>query len=709
MIGQSISHYKVVEKLGEGGMGIVYKAHDTKLDRFVAVKFLPAQMSANDTVKARFKQEAKAAAALSHPNILSVYEIDERDGQLFFVMEYVEGDTLKTHMTKAASGTGIPLQQAFAWIEQIAQGLRAAHEKSIVHRDVKPENIMMTRDGQLKIMDFGIAKMQGSTGITKTGISLGTLSYMSPEQAQSIPADHRTDIWSLGVVLYEMLTGEVPFKAEHEAALLYLIVNTDAPAPSAMDKRIPRQVDSLVMTMLAKDRTKRYNTAQEVIAALDQVRKDIASGVENVKTKTISVLPFGNISPDKESDYFSDGLTEELIFGLSKLKEIRVVPMATTMQYKGTTKDTRTVAREMDARYVLSGNVRKYQDNLRISVELIDTDTNSQMWAETYKGKLEDVFDIQEKVSKQIVDALMVKLSPVEKVELTRRSTVNAEAFDCNLRARDLLNRRTKTSLNMAVQFFQKAIEHDSRYASAYAGLGESYGILYRDFDRKEMWLDRALEASLKAIMYDATLSEAYASLALAYFGKKSYEESLEACQKAILLDEKNFNAYWILARIYSSTGRDKEAAEALEKVMALNPEFLQAIDDLMNLYERLGEKKKFGDILTKALEIYPRHLAQYPDDAYRRMAYAVNLTYAGRNEEGKKEGGKALELSTSDPIMMYYGACLYSRLGEKHRAVELIRNAVANGYENFVWIKRDPDFDNIRNEPGYIELMKGK
>ena len=303
----------------------------------------------------------------------------------------------------------------------------------------------------------------------------------------------------------------------------------------------------------------------------------------------------------------------------------------------------------------------------------------------------------------------MVKLTPTEKTVLTKRTTLNAEAFDCNLRARDFLNRRTKTSINMAIQFFQKAIEHDPRYAAAYAGLGEAYGILYRDFERKEVWLDRALEVSLKAIMYDATLSEAYASLALAYFGKKAFDESLEACQKAILLDPKNHNAHWILARIYHTTDRDKLAADALEKAIALDPEFLQASDDLLNLYERLGETTKWNDLLQHVLTVYPRYLSKHPDDAYRRMAFAVNLTYVGRNDEAKTEGEKALELSLSDPIMMYYGACLYSRLGELHQAVELLKNAVANGYENFEWIKRDPDFNNIRNEPGYVKLMKGK
>jgi len=708
MIGQTISHYKILEKLGEGGMGIVYKAQDLKLDRMVAIKFLSAHLSASADNKARFLQEAKATAALNHPNILNVYEIDEQENGMFFVMESVEGTTLKKHITNLKSGTGIPVNQTIEWISQIAEGLKAAHGKNIVHRDIKPENVMLTNDGKLKIMDFGIAKLKSSSGLTKTGTSLGTLSYMSPEQAQGSTADHRSDIWSMGVVFFEMLTADLPFKAEHEAGLLYLIVNQDPPLPSDFDRTIPPPINDIVRKMLRKDPVQRYQSADEVLRVLSTVQTEIKAGTTAVEKKAIAVLPFANIGGDKDNEYFGDGLTEELIVNLSQLKDIEVISRSSSMQFKGTNKDIKTIGKELKARYILEGSVRKFQDNLRIAVQLIDVENGRQLWAGSYKGTIADVFDIQEQVSKQIVEALMVKLSPTEKTVLTKRTTLNAEAFDCNLRARDFLNRRTKTSINMAIQFFQKAIERDPRYAAAYAGLGEAYGILYRDFERKEVWLDRAHEVSLKAIMYDATLSEAYASLALAYLGKKSFDESLESCQKAILLDPKNHNAYWILARIYRSTDRDRDAADALEKAIELVPEFLQAYDDLSNVYERLSEQQKFHDLMYKVLAIYPHYLSQHPDDAYRRMAYAVNLTYVGRNDEARKEGEKALELSLGDPIMMYYGACLYARLKEPKRAVGWLKNAVVNGYENFEWIKRDPDFDNIRNEPEYLELMKG-
>src|SRR5260221_10680654 len=303
MIGQTISHYKILDKLGEGGMGVVYKAQDLKLDRAVAIKFLPAHLSASELNKERFLQEAKAAAALNHPNILGIYEINEENGHLFFAMEYVEGKTLKQHIAALKTGTGIPVSQALGWTAQIAQGLKSAHEKSIVHRDIKPENIMLTRDGTLKIMDFGIAKLKSSSGLTKTGTSLGTLSYMSPEQAQGMVADQRSDLWSLGVVLYEILTADLPFKAEHEAGLLYLIVNDNPPVPSLMDRKIPHQIDTLINKMLAKERGQRYQTADDVLTALQDARRAIENTVSQAPTKAIPVLPFDRNLPARESLY----------------------------------------------------------------------------------------------------------------------------------------------------------------------------------------------------------------------------------------------------------------------------------------------------------------------------------------------------------------------------------------------------------------------
>ncbi len=709
MTGQTVSHYDIISKLGEGGMGVVYKAQDTKLDRPVAIKFLPPHLSASQDNKARFMQEARATAALNHANILNVYDVDEQDGRMFFVMEYIEGKTLKSHIASLKAGEGVPVRQAIDWAMQVAQGLKAAHEKNIVHRDIKPENIMLTKDGHPKIMDFGIAKLKSGTGMTKTGTSLGTLSYMSPEQAQGLPADQRSDIWSLGVVLYEMLTAELPFKAEHEAALMYLIVNETPLTPSSHDRRIPPPVERFVMKMLARDREERFQSMDEVLTSARSVLADIESAGQAGKAKAIALLPFENISPDKESDYFSDGLTEELILSLSKLKNMRVVSRTSTMQYKGTKKDIKTIGRELGARYILEGSVRKFQEDLRITVQLVDVESDAQLWAAKYKGKLADVFDIQEQVAEQIVDALMVKLSPSEKVVLTKRSTENPEAFDLYMRARNSLYRRTKTDINSAIQLFLRAIELDRRYSTAYAGLGEAYATLYQDLDRNDSYLDKAVEACHKALMYDSTLSEAYAALGIAYFNKKMLQEAQDAGRKAIELDPNNSTAYWVLGRIYHSTDQDRLAVDVYNTCIDLNPDFYSAHTDLYTSYEKLGEAEKAADALRNVLQVIPRYLQGHPDDGRAHMLHGIFLVYAGRNEEAKEEAGKALRLNPTDPLMMYNGACFYARIGESRLAVESLRGAITAGYQNYEWIKRDSDFDTLRNDPGYLDMMRGK
>ncbi len=703
MIGKTILHYKILEKLGEGGMGVVYKAEDSKLKREVAIKFLPHHISANKEERQRFEIEAQAAAALNHPNIATIHAIEEYDNQFFIVMEYLEGSELKEKISKGK----LSLDESLDIIEQIAKGLQAAHQKGIIHRDIKSSNIMITQTGTVKVMDFGLAKVRGTSQITKFGTTLGTTAYMSPEQSRGEHVDHRTDIWSLGVIMYEMLAGRMPFKGDFEQAVIYSILNEDPESIVSIKDGIPIKLEQIVRKSLIKDPDNRYQSMDEIIKDLKEIKnkKEIAAESE----KAIAVLPFENISPDKETDYFADGLAEELIINLSKIKEVKVIARANTFQYKETKKDLKTIGRELGVQYLMVGSVRKFKDDLRISVQLIEAVKSTQIWGETYKGKLADIFDIQEKVSKEIVEALMVKLSPAEKVNLTKRPTLNAEAFDCYLKGRNLLSSRTKSNLDFAILLFEKAVELDPRFASAYAALGEAYGTMYRDFDRIESWLDKALDVSLKALMYDSSLSEAYASLGLAYFGKNELDDALSATKKAIELDPANDNAYWILSRIYHTADRDKEATEALEKAISINHEFLIAYSDLQMYYERLGEKEKYQHTLEAVVRVSPGYLIKHPEDTYRRMSYAVTLAILGDADKAKIEGEKAIELSPNDPIMMYYGACLYSRLNEKDRAVELLTDAVNHGYVNFEWIRRDPDFENIRNETGYIELMKGK
>jgi serine/threonine protein kinase/Flp pilus assembly protein TadD len=705
MIGQTILHYKILEKLGEGGMGVVYKAEDTKLKREVAIKFLPRQIATQNEERERFKVEAQAAAALNHPNIATIYSIEEANNEAFIVMEFINGIELKDKINKAFPN----IDESINIIEQVGQGLKAAHDKGIIHRDIKSSNVMVTESGQIKIMDFGLAKMKGVSHITKLGTTLGTTAYMSPEQARGEQVDHRTDIWSLGVIAFELFTGKTPYEGEFEQAIIYSIINEEPKSVLSLRKDVPLKLDQIVMKMLSKNKEYRYQNIVDLLIDLKELKsknKQIPTGKEK---KTIAVLPFENISPDKDADYFAEGLAEELITSLSKIKEIKLVAPANTMKYKGTDKDIKTLGRELAAGYIMQGSVRKFKDDLRISVKLMDVAQESQLWGETYKGKLEDVFDIQEKVSKEIVDALRVNLSLTEKVVLSKRATLNAEAFDHYLHARNFLYRLTKNNVHLAIQLFNKAIELDPRYAAAHAGVGEGYATLYQYFETNESYLDKAIESSLKALMYDPTLSEAYAALGLAYFDKKLLDEAITSTLKAIELDSENYVAYWILGRIYHTTDRSEEAIQQFKKTISLNKDFINAYNDLIMVYEGRNDKENAKKALDETLDVFNEYLKKNPDDARAHMYHAIHLAAVNRKDEAKIAGKKALELNPGDSLMMYNAACLYARLGDNKLAIKTLKDAIAAGQEDFEWIKRDSDLENIRNEPGYIELMKDK
>jgi TolB-like protein/tetratricopeptide (TPR) repeat protein len=506
-----------------------------------------------------------------------------------------------------------------------------------------------------------------------------------------------------------MLTGRLPFGGERDEAIIYAILNQDPAPVGNLRAGVPMELEHMVSAMLEKDPEERLSDAGEVLAGLLHIRSiDIAAG-DSGGGKSLAVLPFRNIGPDTESDYFSDGLTEELLIGLSRLKDVRVASRTTCMRYKGTDKDVKSIGFEVGARYILEGSVRKSGDDLRISVRLVDVGDDGQLWAETYKGAFSDVFDIQESVSRQIVDSLTLKLTPHERVVLGKRSTLSPEAFDLYLRGRECLYGLTKNTLEQAIRHFKMAIELDPRYAAAYAGLGETYATLYQNYDRDETWLEKSIEACLGALMYDSSLAEAYAALGLSYFQKGSIDEALDASRKAIELDPNSFTGYWILGRIYHSMGREEEAADCFQKVIALNPHFFTAYKDLAMSYERLGKADEYERVLKASLDVYPGYLRKHPDDGRAHMYYAVNLAEVGRTDEAKQEAARAIELSPTEPLMFYNAACFYSRIGEGKSAIESLKRAISEGFEYYDWIKADPDLENIRSYPEYSILIEGK
>ena len=428
-----------------------------------------------------------------------------------------------------------------------------------------------------------------------------------------------------------------------------------------------------------------------------------------IEQGALAVLPFDNISPDQETDYFSDGLTEELIARLSLVSEIELVSRWASMQFKGRKQDIRAIGTELGARYIIGGSVRRFQESVRITVQLVDVATNRQLWGNTYKGKLDDIFDIQEQVAQQIVEALRLKLSFSEKVSLTKRQTVNAQAYDLYLRGQDYLYRLTKRSVEYAIQLFEKAIELDPRYAAAYAGCSSAYGQMYQWFSREERYRDKAQELSFKALMYDSNLPEAYAAMGLSYFIWGKFEEASASSRKAIELDPDDFIAYWTLGRIHFSNGELEESLDLFRRVIDIKPGFYAAYADLAQTCEGLGRKAEADVASEQLLALLPNYLLQNPDDSRARMYYAITLAERGRKDEAIREGAAALELSPGDPMMLYNCACLYARLGETGRAVDTLRQAMSGGYENFGWMKHDPDLDSLREDPGFIELMQGR
>jgi TolB-like protein/tetratricopeptide (TPR) repeat protein len=436
----------------------------------------------------------------------------------------------------------------------------------------------------------------------------------------------------------------------------------------------------------------------------------VAQGAEQlIEQGALAVLPFDNISPDQETDYFSDGLTEELIARLSLVSEIELVSRWASMQFKGRKQDIRAIGNELGARYIVGGSVRRFHESVRITVQLVDVATNRQLWGNTYKGKLDDIFDIQEQVAQQIVEALRLKLSFSEKVSLTKRQTVNAQAYDLYLRGQDYLYRLTKRSVEYAIQLFEKAIELDPRYAAAYAGCSSAYGQMYQWFSREERYRDKAQELSFKALMYDSNLPEAYAAMGLSYFIWGKFDEASASSRKAIELDPDDFIAYWTLGRIHFSNGELEESLDLFRRVIDIKPGFYAAYADLAQTCEGLGRKAEADVASEQLLALLPNYLLQNPDDSRARMYYAITLAERGRKDEATREGAAALELSPGDPMMLYNCACLYARLGETERAVDTLRQAMSGGYENFGWMKHDPDLDSLREDPGFIELMQGR
>jgi len=738
LVGKAISHYRILEKLGEGGMGVVYKAEDIKLERIIALKFLSPLALGTEEEKIRFVREAKAAAALDHSSICHTYEIDEAEGQAFIAMAYVDGESLD----KRVAAGPLDHKDAMEIAVQIAEGLRHAHRRGIVHRDIKPQNIILTEEGQAKILDFGLAKLTGKTRLTKTATIMGTVSYMSPEQARGeSDIDHRTDIWALGVVLYEMLTGKLPFDAPSDAALLHKIIYEPEEPMGNHRPDLPPAMEQAVLKMMQKDAQDRYEDMEALISDLKSIRSG-ATPVIVVEEKTIpsiAVLPFADMSPQKDQEYFCDGISETIINELTQLSDLRVIARTSAFSFKGQNLDIREIGKKLNVGTVLEGSIQKAGDRVRVTAQLVNTTHGEHLWSEKYDRDMEDIFAIQDEISGAIVEKLKPSLLGKERAKLGKRQTIDLEAYNLYLKGRWLWNRMTADGIQAAINHFNQAIDKDPNYASAYAGLADSYIVLpfYAPFEPKKVF-PMAREAVQKALELDEELAETHVALAnIKMFYDWDWEGSERAFKHAITLNPGNANTHRLYATHLCYRMRFDEALEEMNVAHELDP--LSLVNNTI-LAEVLFSGRRFDDaiqLLEKAVEMDPNypivHLylgAAYLQKSRHEKALIeyekertitgesnpivevfVGSAYAlmGMEEKSREVLDRLIRRSEQEYIPPCHLARIFLALGDLDRGFQWFDKAIEERDPILCYLKMDPSFDigDIRSDPRYIAILK--
>ena len=737
MIGQTISHYRVLSKLGQGGMGVVYKAEDLTLQRTVALKFLPRELTASETDRSRLVQEARAAAGLLHPNICPVYEIGESEGMTFIAMGYLEGRSLRERLEEGP----LAMDEALRVTKEIGEGLSAAHAKGIVHRDVKPGNVMVTPEGRAVLMDFGLAKMTGSTKFTRTGATVGTVSYMSPEQARGEHVDQRTDIWSLGTVLYEMTTGRLPFTGAYEHAVVYRILNEEPEPITSLRADVPIELERIVMKALQKDRNHRYERVEDMVTDLGLLTKHLLSEQSNVQPTRrvdkyrIAVLPFTNISPDPQDEYFADGMTEELISTLSRIRGLRVIARTSVMKYKGASKTVSDIGRELKVGALIEGSVRKAADKLRISAQLVDVQTEEHIWSQDYDRELENVFDIQRDVAQQVAAALKVELMAAGEQEIDKRPAQNVEAYTLYLKGRYFWNKFSEEGLQSSIAYFERAIEKDPTYAPAYAGLAASYVALGVNYLPPLEVFPKAKTALQRALGIDARLADTHAALgAVKIFFDWEWLTAERELKCAIEINPNDASTHECYAYCLEVMGRPKEALAEIRLAQELDPlslviscdvgiryyfarQYDQAIDQYLETLEMDPNFPVAHIWLAKAYEqkgMYEKALAEYQEevtilsgDETRAAALGRAYSVSGLRGVLQQQLEELEEISKQRYVSPLNIASIYTRLGEEDQAFEWLEKAYEQRFGLLAWLKLDPSLDSLRSDPKFDALLK--
>ena len=751
LIGRTLGHFRVDERIGSGGMGVVYRGRDLHLDRDVAVKVLPPDALGDEVHVRRFRREAAALSRLAHPHIGTIFDFDAQDGMDFLVMELVPGETL----ARRIAGDSIAIEHVIDLGAQIAGALEAAHEHGIIHRDLKPENVIVTPRGQAKVLDFGLARPRAPDGpptgpaLTEPDLVLGTLPYMAPEQLLGGIVDPRTDVFALGGLLYQMTTGSPPFTERLSTALVHEILNR-APRPlRSLRFDVPAALESVIMRCLEKDPARRYASATEVRLALAAIAVPRPAIAAAPRLQAIAVLPLQNLTRDPEQDWFADGMTESLIAELARLKPLRVVSRTSGMRFRGTTKPLTEVARELGVDGIVEGSVLRDGGRVRITARLIDAANEQVLWGDRYERDLSDVLALQVDVAATIARAIHLSVAPAEH-ERTAVRTVDPEAYEAYLKGRYHWKRRTEPELRRGIEQFERAIERDPTYARAYSGLADSYNILAdNNWIAPEIGFARARAAARRALDLEPDLAEAYASLAYVsiyydwnwneaialyrraielgpdyptahqWYGQclvslGRFDEGVAELRRAIELDPLATVLFTSLGDSLYYAGRFAEAIEHNQQALTLDPGFYLAWTDLARSYEQAGRFDEAIAAFKKGAELMGR-------DPELSSGLACTYGFAGRRDEAVAIRDRLIEparatllaaksktrsAGTSLLVPAYAIASIQASLGEIEAAFEWLDIAVNARDRALVWTKVNPRFRRLRKDPHFYPLI---
>jgi serine/threonine protein kinase/Flp pilus assembly protein TadD len=708
-----LGNYRLLERLGEGGMGVVWKACDLKLDRDVAMKFLPEAAVGDPERRAFFEREAKAVAALNHPNIVTIYAVDEAEGTTFFTMELVDGQPL----SKLIEPGGVALDRFLDLALPLAEAVAAAHARGIIHRDLKPQNIVIDAKGTPKILDFGLARIlqplpralvrkEDESTATLDADFAGTIAYMSPEQLRSLPLDHRTDIFSLGVVLFEWAAGRLPFGGKTGPERIAAVLKEDPLSAAELNPRLPRQIDRILRHCLEKEPRYRMASARDLVEELEALRQAAAEG-RTAALPSIAVLPFTDMSREKDQGYFCDGIAEEIINALCRVQGLRVASRTGSFQFKDSKADLREIGNALHVDTVLEGSVRKSDHRLRITVQLVEAGRGFHLWSESYDREFRDVFAIQQEIARNVVRALQVTLSPQEKGALAEVPTSHVQAYDYYLRGRSFYYRYGRHDIEFALQLFSRATELDPDYALAHAGLADCWSYIYLYSERKDSVREQAEAAGRRAVELAAGSAQAQASLAVALSLGSRKEEAQAAFEKAIRLDPTLFEAWYFYARQTFAAGDMPKARSLFEEAMRVRPEDYNAPLLVAQVYQELGRPEDARAARERGVALVEKHVDLHPDDARALYMGANGLVALGQKVKGLAWARRARHIDPDDPMLLYNLGCIHSLAGDLEESIDCLERAAAGGLLQKGWYEHDGDLEPVRGHPRFKALLE--